>query len=127
MTPNQHIGAWAVGFMPQWIAREYLARRGMARLPLDRLQPARCPLLGYTPKAMQIEGVTLPAWLLRVEEQAENRTDGYDTGARMLTDFFKQELRVLLQPKLDLQGRRIIECCLDEGNVGDYEGLMPYL
>ena len=27
LTPNQHIGAWATSFMPQWIAREYLARK----------------------------------------------------------------------------------------------------
>ncbi len=26
IVPNQHIGAWHVGFMGQWIAREYLAR-----------------------------------------------------------------------------------------------------
>ncbi|MCA9259057.1 MAG: DUF4914 family protein, partial [Planctomycetales bacterium] len=30
LIPNQHIGAWRVGFAPQWIAREYLARRGPA-------------------------------------------------------------------------------------------------
>src|SRR5690606_24877693 len=28
LIPNQHIGAWHTGFMPQWLAREYLARRG---------------------------------------------------------------------------------------------------
>ncbi|MFW6306621.1 MAG: DUF4914 family protein, partial [Bacillota bacterium] len=28
LTPNQHIGAWKVGFMPQWVTREYIARRG---------------------------------------------------------------------------------------------------
>jgi hypothetical protein len=26
--PNQQVGAWKAGFMPQWIIREYLARRG---------------------------------------------------------------------------------------------------
>jgi len=125
LTPNQHVGAWGVSFMPQWIAREYLARRGTARFPADRLLPARCPLLGYTPKSMQIEGVTFPSWLLRVEEQAENRTEGYDAGAKMLVDFFHAELQAFLQPKLDPMGRRVIECCLDNGLVTDYETLMP--
>jgi hypothetical protein len=43
LCPNQHIGAWRVGFMPQWIAREYLARRGAAKFRPDQLRPARCP------------------------------------------------------------------------------------
>ena len=30
LTPNQHIGAWRVSFMPQWVVREYLARKGLA-------------------------------------------------------------------------------------------------
>ncbi|MCL2624947.1 MAG: DUF4914 family protein [Planctomycetaceae bacterium] len=125
LTPNQHIGAWEVSFMPQWVAREYLSRRGTAHFPEDRLQAARCSLLGYTPKSMQIEGATLPSWLLRVEEQAENRTEGYDAGAKLLVDFFHHELRAFLQTKLDPVGRRIIECCLDNGLVGDYEALLP--
>ena len=33
LTPNQHVGAWRVGFMPQWLSREYLARRGGAPIP----------------------------------------------------------------------------------------------
>jgi hypothetical protein len=32
LTPNQHVGCWQVSFMPQWIAREYLGRRGSAEL-----------------------------------------------------------------------------------------------
>jgi len=74
---------------------------------------------------MQIEGVTFPTWLLRVEEQSENRTEGYDAGSKMLTDFFHEELQTFLQATLDPMGRRIIECCLDGGGVGDYEVLMP--
>jgi Zn-finger nucleic acid-binding protein len=50
LIPNQHIGAWEVGFMPQWITREYLARRGGARFGAGRLKPpaARC---SATPRA----------------------------------------------------------------------------
>jgi len=124
LTPNQHVGAWNVSFMPQWIAREYLGRRGAAELPADKLKAARCPLFGYTLKTMQVEGVTFPTFLLRVEEQPEIGTEGYDAGAKMFVDFFQAELRQYLKPKLDLYGRRIIECCLDNGIVEDYEGMM---
>jgi len=44
LCPNQHIGAWRVGFMPQWVGREYLARRGVAKFRPDQLRPALCPL-----------------------------------------------------------------------------------
>jgi len=125
LTPNQHVGAWAVGFMPEWIAREYLGRRGIAKFPASKLRPARCPILGYTLQAMQVEGTILPPWLLRVEEQPEVGTEGYDRGAAMLGEFFVQELRKFLQPGLDDLGRRIIECCFDGGDVGDYEAILP--
>ncbi len=38
LCPNQHIGAWKVGFMPQWIAREYLARRGVAKFKPEQVR-----------------------------------------------------------------------------------------
>jgi hypothetical protein len=47
LTPNQHIGTWKVGFKPQLLMREYLTRRGNARLRIDQYQFARCPLLGF--------------------------------------------------------------------------------
>jgi len=37
LIPNQHIGTWEVGFMAQWIAREYLARRGKAAFKKENL------------------------------------------------------------------------------------------
>jgi hypothetical protein len=124
LTPNQHVGAWKVSFMPQWIAREYLGRRGTAELPPDKLKLARCPLLGHTLKTMQVEGVTLPNLLLRVEEQPEVGLAGYDKGAQMLIEFFHRELQKFLVPDLDSQGRRIIDCCLENGTVEDYANLM---
>ena len=124
LTPNQHVGAWAVSFMPQWIAREYLGRRGTAELPPDKLRAARCSLLGYTLKTMQVEGVLLPAYLLRVEEQPDVGTAGYDAGAKILIDFFHSELQQYLKPDLDPLGRRIIDCCLANGTARDYEDLM---
>ena len=124
LTPNQHVGAWAVSFMPQWIAREYLGRRGIAEIPPEKLKAARCPLLGYTLKMLQVEGVSIPVYLLRVEEQPEVGIAGYDAGAKMLTDFFHSELQQYLKPELDPLGRRIIDCCLANGSVRDYEDLM---
>ncbi|MBD3315056.1 MAG: DUF4914 family protein [Chitinivibrionales bacterium] len=124
LTPNQHVGAWKVSFMPQWVSREYLARRGMARFKSDQLVKSRCPLLGYTLRSMQVEGSMIPHELLRVEEQAEVGSDGYDRGAAMLHGFFKRELKKYLEANLEPTGRKIIECCIDNGSVDDYESIL---
>ncbi len=126
LCPNQHIGAWKVGFMPQWIAREYLARRGGARFRPDQITPARCPLLGYALASMLVEGSQIPQWLLEVEKQREVGTDGYDAGARLLTDFFRRELEIFLSdPELDPLGRRIIEMFNGDAEVREYSALLP--
>jgi len=125
LCPNQHIGAWRVGFMPQWIAREYLARRGGARFKPEQLKPARCPLLGRALFSMQVEGTQIPHWFLEVDTQPEVGPDGYDAGADVLQDFFRSELRSYLQEHDLLPlGRSIVECCLDGGEVSDYEALL---
>ena len=120
LVPNQHVGAWHTGFMPQWLAREYLARRGSARFRPEQLVPARCPLLGYALNTMMIEGTTVPQWLLETQNQAEIGVDGYDKGAEILTNFFHRELPKFLEEDLDPEGRRIIECCLEGGTLEDY-------
>ncbi len=124
VSPNQHVGAWEVSFMPQWISREYLARRGVAPFRADQVLAARCPLLGYTLKNMQVEGAFIPHWFLRTELQPEVGPEGYDSGARLLEEFFHRELRTFLHADLDPLGRRIIECCLDGGQVEDYATLL---
>jgi hypothetical protein len=122
---NQHVGAWETGFMPQWIAREYLARRGSSKFKPEQLQPARCPLLGYALYSMQVEGVAIPRDFLQVNTQPEVGDAAYDEGARILTQFFHQELKVYLKEKDLLPlGRKIIECCINGGTVKDYEGLI---
>lgn len=50
LVPNQYIGAYKVGFMPEWIAREYLSRRGGVRFRPDQLVPSKCSLLGFLSK-----------------------------------------------------------------------------
>ena len=121
LIPNQHIGAWKVGFMPQWIAREYLARRGGARFRTDQLVEARCPLLGFVPHQLQVEGAFLPDWILNVDKQPEVGTEGYDAGGKILYEFFRERLKEYLSPDIDPVGREIISCCLGNGHIGEYE------
>ena len=125
LSPNQHVGAWRTGFMPQWLAREYLARRGGARFLPDQIKPARCALLGYALYTMQIEGVQIPRWFLEVDTQPEVGEEAYDRGAQQLQEFFAQQLQPYLQePDLAGLGRQIIQCALDGGSVADYETLI---
>ncbi|MDR0305783.1 MAG: DUF4914 family protein [Chitinispirillales bacterium] len=124
LTPNQHIGAYKVSFMPQWIAREYLARRGAAKFKPEQLITARCPVLGYTLASMQVEGTPIQHSFLRVDEQPDVGKKGYDAGAKILMDFFHSELQKFMKPDLDPLGRKIIECCLNNGSVEDYEKLL---
>lgn len=125
LVPNQYIGAYKVGFMPQWIAREYLARRGGAKFSLDQIKDSQCALLGYSIKGIKVEGAVLPKDLLEVNRQPEVGEEGYQAGAQILTDFFKQELSKFDAPSLDPLGKKIIECCMADGSVEDYVKLIP--
>ncbi len=125
LCPNQYIGVWRVGFMAEWIMREYLARRGSAKFKADQIRPARTPLLGYALHQLQIEGRFVSRWFLQVNTQPEVGNGGYDEGARILYDFFRQELGLFMTEGLDPLGRQIIECCLDNGSVRDYSQLIP--
>lgn len=125
LIPNQHIGAWQVGFMPQWVVREYLARRSGAKFRPDQLAPARETLLGYALHSMVIEGVQIPQTFLEVNMQTEVGDEGYDTGAEILREFFARELTPYLkEADLDPLGREIINCCLQSGSLDDYEQLL---
>jgi hypothetical protein len=124
LVPNQHIGSWRVGFMPQWITREYIARRGGARFEPDQLRPARCPLLGFTPGNIVVEGRTIGTQFFEVDRQPEVGPEAYDQGAAVLAEFFRRELSQFLVPDLLPLGRRIIECCLDGGTTDDYMGVL---
>ncbi len=124
LIPNQHIGAWKAGFMPQWIAREYLARRGQAAFNPDKLKPARCALAGYTVKSMQFEGTIIVDKFMEIDKQPEVGIEGYDAGAEILYDFFVKELSEYLVSDLSPLGKEIIECCLDRGSMDSYEKLI---
>lgn len=125
LTPNQHVGCWNTGFMPQWIAREYLARRGNAKFKSDKVEAARCPLLGYSLHTLQVAGQSISRWFLQVNTQPEIGDEAYDAGAAILRSFFEQELTKYLVSDLDPLGRKIIEKCLSGADVEDYEALLP--
>ena len=124
LVPNQYIGVWKVAFKPQLLMREYLTRRGNAKLRKDQYQPARCPLLGYELNYLTIEGAKIPSRFLQVYKQVEMEKAGYDAGAEKLFDFFKQELPQYLTEDLHPKGREIIEACLNGASVEDYEKIL---
>jgi hypothetical protein len=125
LVPNQHIGAYHVGFMPQWIVREYLARRGSARFNLEQIRPSQCALLGYALRGVKVEGTAIPRELLEVQRQPEVGEEGFKAGARILSDFFKKELEKFNTLELDPLGQQIIKCCLEDGSLDDYIRLIP--
>ncbi|MFP4204090.1 MAG: DUF4914 family protein [Opitutales bacterium] len=126
LVPNQHVGAWEVSFMPQWVTREFIARRGGANFDPKMVRAARCPLLGYLPVSILIEGRTIGSWFFEVEKQPEVGEAAYDAGAEILSDFFHKELREFLHEDLHPSGRAIIECCLEGGTLEDYAKLVPH-
>lgn len=125
LVPNQHIGVYKVGFMPQWIAREYMARRGTAKFRREQLTPARSPLLGYALESIKVDGCYLSKCFLQVDTQPEVTTEGYDAGAAILSDFFRKELMKFDSSKLNPLGREIIECFMDNGTLKDYLRFIP--
>jgi len=125
LTPNQHIGAYDVGFSAEWLTREWLARKGAGRMRATQLEPARCPLFGYAPKEITLDGQPVRRTLLRPETQSGVGIEAYDKGCAILTGFFKAELRQFLTEDLDPLGRRIIEVCMEDGTIEDYEALTP--
>jgi hypothetical protein len=67
----------------------------------------------------------LPKGFLQVNCQPEVGNEGYEAGAKMLENFFKEELSKFLTPELDPLGRKIIECCLSGKGLEDYINLIP--
>jgi hypothetical protein len=108
------------------VAREYLARRGGARFRKEQLVESPCPLLGYVPEGIQIEGTLIPRLFLDVTSQSEGGEEVFKEGARQWRDFFRKELKPFLVPDLDPLGRKIIQACLDDASQEDYLKLIPH-
>lgn len=125
LVPNQNIGVWEMGFKPQLLMREYLTRRGVAKFKQDQYQPARSSLLGYEMNYLTIEGSKIPSRFLKVYNQTEVGLDGYDAGAELLQKFFREELQKYLQKDLLLTGKRIIDACLSNATVEEYNEIVP--
>lgn len=123
LIPNQHIGCWKVGFAPQWVAREYLARRGAAAFRPGDLAPSRCPLLGLNKHTLQVEGQTIGPWFFDVWQQPEVGEEAYERGSQILTEFFHQQLHQFLEDDLRPLGREIIQACLDGASVEQYAAI----
>ncbi len=124
LIPNQHIGAYNIGFMSEWLCREYLARHD-GNIKAKHLTPARCPLFGYALLDMKLDNQYIRQTFLRPETQSKLGIEGYDAGAKILTDFFKEEIQQFLTDDLHPLGRKIIECCLNDGTLEDYLALTP--
>jgi len=125
LTPNQHVGSYAVGFSTEWLTREWLARKGAGRMRAEQLTPARCPLFGYAPKEITLDGQPVRRTLLQPDLQSQVGEEAYDAGAAILTGFFKSELEQFLTDDLDPLGRKIIELCMKDASVAEYEKLTP--
>ena len=124
LTPNQHIGAWKVGFMPQWLAREFLVLHGDNPIFKNMLKPAKTPLLGYVLKNIDLPDTTVPREFVEVNLQEEVGEEAYMKGAKMLNDFFKKELEAYLTPELNPVGREIIEAFMNDAPIKKYEEIM---
>ncbi len=125
LIPNQHIGAYKVGFMPQWIAREYIARRGGVKFKPEQLKEARCPLLGFYLDSLKIDGQFIQNIFLQPETQAELGVDGYRKGAEILTEFFKKEALKYDTDDLHDLGRQIIGLLMQDAPLSAYADLIP--
>ena len=74
---------------------------------------------------MKLDNQYIRQTFLRPETQSKLGTEGYDAGAKILTDFFKAEIQQFLTDELDPLGQDIIRCCLNDGTLEDYLALTP--
>jgi hypothetical protein len=127
LIPNQNIGAYNVGFSGQWATREYLSRRGGVQFRPNMLTESRCPLLGYSPESVKIDGVQIPKGFLQTNFQPEVGNEGYDAGALLLSGFFKKELEKFRVKDLSPLGKSIIDACMNDATVKNYLEFIPVM
>lgn len=74
---------------------------------------------------MKIDGQYVRQTFLRPELQSKLGFEGYDAGAKILTDFFKEQLKQFMTDDLDPLGRQIIELVMNDAPLEDYLALTP--
>ncbi len=126
LCPAKHIGAWNVGFVPEWIAREYLARRGGVRFAAGEIAESPVPLLGYELEELVVEGFAFTKTFLNPAYQSEVGPEAFGAGAKILNDYFARELKPFTAGGLDPLGRKIIDCFLSGGRTADFEALIEH-
>lgn len=126
LCPVKHIGAWSVGFVPQWIAREYLARRGGVRFTHEEIVESPVPLLGYELERLVVEGHSFAKEFLNPAYQGDVGWDAFNAGAKILNDYFASELEQYRTDNLDPLGKKIIDCYLAGGATADFEKLVEH-
>lgn len=124
LCPVKHVGAWQVGFTPEWIMREYFSRRGGVKFNPEEICFLGSTILGYSLNSLVMEGQTINESLLKVELQPEVRKKGFKEGSKILTDYFKKELEQFLVPEIDPLGRKIIEAFLADATIEEMENLI---
>jgi len=125
LIPNQHIGIYEVGFMPQWVVREYIARRGGAKIKQEHLIESRCPLIGYSLDSLKIDGQYIRKEFLQPELQKDVGLEVYDQGVELLNTFFRSEIEQYNLEELNPLARDIINAFLNDASLQDYISLMP--
>lgn len=125
LIPNQHIGSYKVGFVAEWLDREFLARKGNAKFRPEQVVESRCTTLGYSLKSLRVDGHDVPKGMLRTNHQLSIGDEAYDKGAKILNDFFKEELAKYLVDDLEPLGREIIEAYMNDVPLSKYEELIP--
>lgn len=125
LIPTQHIGCYQVGFNGEWIAREYLARRGSAKMKRSELDAFGSPVFGYTMHKLKLDGKELPKQFLRVFEQPEVGQEVFEAGNKQMDDFFRQELGQYLAEELHPLGTTIIKAFMEGATLTELESLLP--
>ena len=74
-----------------------------------------------------MDGEVIPAGLLQVGKQPRVGQAAYDEGAKMLTDFFKEQLKQFDTPDLLPLGHDIIQAVLNDEDVEKFYDLIPVL
>jgi len=80
--------------------------------------------LGYELNFLTIEGAKIPSRFLQVYKQPEVGIEGYDEGYRILSDFFQREVSKFNVEGISPLGKKIIEACLNDASVEEYENLI---